>query len=66
MSRMSELHASVTNRPDSAFDLYRLEAIVTDLRGHHPSELDFDRILKCARTLNKIASDILEAQREVA
>lgn len=62
MSRMSELHASVNVLPDATFDTYRLEAVVTDLRGHHPDDLDEDRIYKCVQDLIKI----LDARREVA
>ncbi len=63
--KMAELHASVVHLPDPAFDTYRLECVVADLRGHHPDDLDFDRIIKCADALNKICSNILD-QREVA
>ncbi len=59
--KMAELHASVTQRPDSAFDLYRLEAIVTDLRGHHPDDLDEERIYKCVQSLIKIMSAAKDA-----
>jgi hypothetical protein len=62
MSRMSELHASANVLPDAAFDTYRLEAIVTDLRGHHPDDLDADRIYSCVQALIKI----IRAQKEVA
>ena len=50
-------------RPDPDFDMYRLEAVVTELRGHRPAELDFDRIIKCASFLNKIASSILDTRK---
>jgi hypothetical protein len=35
---------------------------VTDLRGHHPDDLDTDRIYSCVQALLKIIS----AQKEVA
>jgi hypothetical protein len=55
MSRMSELHANAAVvLSDPAFDTYRLECIVTDLRGHHPDDLDEERIYKCVQALIKI------------
>ena len=65
MSELNDLNRQFQG-PDPSFDMYRLEAAVTDLRGHHPSELDFDRIIKCARHLNKIASAILDDQESAA
>ncbi len=61
MSVMSELHASI-HQPDPAMDMYRLEAVVTDLRGHHPDELDEQRVYGCIQKL--IA--ILAARKDAA
>lgn len=63
MSRMSEIHADIERVvADPAFDVYRLEAVTTDLRGHHPSDLDSDRIWKCILSL----IDLIPAQTKDA
>ena len=59
--RYADLNADIIN-PDPAFDVYRLEAVIADLRGHHPDDLDFERIFKCTQA----RAAFLNAKRRVA
>lgn len=64
--RMAELAADLetARKSDAGFDIYRLEAITTDLRGHHPSEINYERLSDCVEKLTILLGNV--AQKEVA